>query len=159
MARAKREPGIACTNKETGMARANKEPGMACTNKEPGTACTNKEPSNLWHSYLATPPAYSPPHSTQARPTHPVASSSTLQVMWLHPPFFSMVAWHLGHSLVLAEIQLAVSESSAHFFSHRFASVHVAGMWSLRPHLTTSDGASDARSDVGPVRRPRGQRV
>ena len=49
------------------------------------------------------------------------------QVMWLQPPFFSMVELHLGHSLVLAEIQLAVSESSAHFFSHFLTSSHGAG--------------------------------
>lgn len=30
------------------------------------------------------------------------------QVMWLHPPFFSMMDLHLGHSLVFAEIQFAV---------------------------------------------------
>jgi hypothetical protein len=40
------------------------------------------------------------------------------QCMWLHPPFFSIVTLHLGHSLVFEEIQLAVSLSSAHFFFH-----------------------------------------
>ena len=30
------------------------------------------------------------------------------QTMWLQPPFFSIVAWHLGHSFVLAWIQFAV---------------------------------------------------
>ena len=49
------------------------------------------------------------------------------QVMWLQPPFFSIVLLHLGHSLVLAEIQLAVSESSAHFLSHLFTSSQGAG--------------------------------
>src|SRR5690606_10320108 len=52
----------------------------------------------------------------------------------LQPPFFSMVLLHLGHSLVLAEIQLAVSESSAHFLSHFLTNSHGAGWWSLRAH-------------------------
>jgi hypothetical protein len=50
-----------------------------------------------------------------------------LHVMWLHPPFFSMVELHLGHSLVFAEIQFAVSESSAHFLNHFFTNSHGAG--------------------------------
>ena len=37
----------------------------------------------------------------------------------LHPPFFSIVEWHLVHSFVLAEIQLLVSESSLHFCNQR----------------------------------------
>ena len=41
-----------------------------------------------------------------------------LQIMWLQPPSFSMIAPHFGHSLVLAEIQLDVSESSSHFLIH-----------------------------------------
>jgi hypothetical protein len=49
------------------------------------------------------------------------------QVMWLQPPFFSIVELHLGHSLVLAEIQFAVSLSSAHFFSHLFTNAHGQG--------------------------------
>ena len=36
-----------------------------------------------------------------------------VQVMWLQPPFFSIVARHFGHSLVLAAIQFDVSLSSA----------------------------------------------
>lgn len=48
-------------------------------------------------------------------------------VMWLHPPFFSMVEWHLGHSLVWADIQFAVSESSSHFFCHFLTSGQIAG--------------------------------
>src|SRR3569833_2506026 len=54
------------------------------------------------------------------RPMH-IQQNSCLHlrhVMWLHPPFFSMVELHLRHTIVLADIQLAVSESSAHFFSH-----------------------------------------
>jgi hypothetical protein len=54
--------------------------------------------------------------------------------MWLQPPFFSIVEWHLGHSFVLAEIQLAVSESSSHFFNHIFTSVQGAGWWSFNVH-------------------------
>jgi hypothetical protein len=49
------------------------------------------------------------------------------QVMWLHPPFFSIVEWHFGHSLVCADIQFAVSESSSHFFCHFLTSGHIAG--------------------------------
>jgi hypothetical protein len=45
----------------------------------------------------------------------------------LHPPFFSIVEWHLGHSFVLADIQFAVSESSSHFLSHFFTSAQGAG--------------------------------
>jgi hypothetical protein len=63
------------------------------------------------------------------------APRGTLHVIWLQPPFFSMVAWHLGHSLVFALIQLAVSLSSAHFFNHRLASAHVVGIWSLSAQL------------------------
>jgi hypothetical protein len=50
-----------------------------------------------------------------------------LHVMWLQPPFFSMVELHLGHSFVFADIQLAVSESSSHFLSHLFTNEHGAG--------------------------------
>jgi hypothetical protein len=35
--------------------------------------------------------------------------------MWLQPWFFSMRLEHLGHGLVLARIQLAVSDSLRHF--------------------------------------------
>jgi hypothetical protein len=48
-------------------------------------------------------------------------------VMWLHPPFFSMVEAHFGHSLVFADIQFAVSESSSHFLSHCLTSEQGAG--------------------------------
>jgi hypothetical protein len=48
-------------------------------------------------------------------------------VMWLHPPFFSIVEPHLGHSFVLADIQLAVSESSSHFFNHFFTRLQGQG--------------------------------
>jgi hypothetical protein len=50
-----------------------------------------------------------------------------LHVIWLQPPFFSIVETHLGHSFVLAEIQLAVSESSSHFLSHFFTNGQGAG--------------------------------
>ena len=43
-----------------------------------------------------------------------------LQIMWLQPPSFSIVAPHVGHSLVLADIQFEVSESSSHFLIHFF---------------------------------------
>jgi hypothetical protein len=53
-----------------------------------------------------------------------------LQVIWLQPPFFSMVELHFGHSFVFADIQLAVSESSSHFFIHFFTNAQGAGWWS-----------------------------
>jgi len=37
-----------------------------------------------------------------------------LHVMWLQPPFFSMVLLHCGQSWVLTASQFAVSLSSAH---------------------------------------------
>jgi len=54
------------------------------------------------------------------------------QVIWLHPPFFSMVEAHLEHSLVFALIQFAVSESSLHFLSHFLTSGQRQGWWSWR---------------------------
>jgi hypothetical protein len=48
-------------------------------------------------------------------------------VMWLQPPFFSIVELHLGHSFVLADIQFAVSLSSSHFFNHFFTSAQGQG--------------------------------
>lgn len=48
----------------------------------------------------------------------------------MHPPFFSIVEWHLVHSLVLAEIQLLVSESSLHFLSHLRTMGQQHGRWS-----------------------------
>jgi len=47
--------------------------------------------------------------------------------MWLQPPFFSIDALHLGHSLVFTEIQLAVSESSLHLFNHLVTKVQIHG--------------------------------
>ena len=49
--------------------------------------------------------------------------------MWLHPPSFSMVAPHFGHSLVLADIQLDVSESSSHFLIHFLIKWHLRKKW------------------------------
>jgi hypothetical protein len=49
----------------------------------------------------------------------------------LQPPFFSMVLWHLVHSLVLALIQLDVSESSAHFCRQSLAILQTTGRWSV----------------------------
>ena len=54
-----------------------------------------------------------------------------LHVMWLHPPFFSIVLWHLLHSFVLLLIQFAVSLSSLHFCSHIFATAQMTGRWSV----------------------------
>lgn len=48
----------------------------------------------------------------------------------LQPPFFSIVEWHLLHSLVFAEIQLLVSESSLHFLTHRRTIGQQHGRWS-----------------------------
>ena len=56
--------------------------------------------------------------------------------------------------MVCAEIQLAVSESSAHFFSHRLAIVHVAGMWSWLPHLHRRRDASWVIRMCEPLRSP-----
>ena len=65
-----------------------------------------------------------------------------------------MVELHFGHSLVLAEIQLAVSESSAHFLVHRLTSPHGAGWWSVAaqpkqkqwPHRQVTVGTILSRS-------------
>src|SRR5579862_6292457 len=54
--------------------------------------------------------------------------------MWLHPPFFSIVEPHSGHSLVFADIQFAVSESSSHFFNHFLTREHGVGWCSLSVH-------------------------
>ena len=54
-----------------------------------------------------------------------------LHVMWLHPPFFSIVLWHLLHSFVFVLIQFAVSLSSRHFCNHSFDTAHTNGRWSL----------------------------
>lgn len=48
----------------------------------------------------------------------------------LHPPFFSIVEWHLLHSFVFAEIQLLVSESSLHFLTHLLTIGQQHGRWS-----------------------------
>lgn len=53
-----------------------------------------------------------------------------LHVIWLHPPFFSIVDKHLLHSFVLLLIQFAVSLSSWHFFIHNRATEHTTGRWS-----------------------------
>lgn len=62
----------------------------------------------------------------------------------------------LGHSFVLALIQLAVSLSSSHFFTHNLVTPHKAGLWSplklqpkqlAWPHLHTTIGISDSRSE------------
>lgn len=50
-----------------------------------------------------------------------------LHVMWLQPPFFSIVELHLAHSLVLAINQFDVSESSAHFFSQSLTYLQISG--------------------------------
>lgn len=56
------------------------------------------------------------------------------QTMWLHPPSFSMVTLHLGHSFVLAAIQLDVSESSSHFLIHLRSRRHCTGSCHCSPH-------------------------
>ncbi|KAJ8975508.1 hypothetical protein NQ317_010623 [Molorchus minor] len=56
-----------------------------------------------------------------------------LHTMWLQPPSFSMVALHLGHSFVLAAIQLDVSESSSHFFCHFLSRAHLTGSCQFSP--------------------------
>lgn len=53
--------------------------------------------------------------------------------MWLHPWFFSMRVLHLGHCLVLARIQLAVSLSFWHFSFHMASSSHEAGSCASSP--------------------------
>lgn len=57
-----------------------------------------------------------------------------LHTMWLQPPSFSIVTLHLGHSLVLAAIQLDVSESSSHFLIHFFSQQHLTGSCQFSPH-------------------------
>lgn len=54
--------------------------------------------------------------------------------IWLQPPSFSIVTLHFGHSLVLAAIQLDVSESSSHFFIHFLSSRHWTGSCQFSPH-------------------------
>uniref|UniRef100_A0A6B0UUH3 Uncharacterized protein n=1 Tax=Ixodes ricinus TaxID=34613 RepID=A0A6B0UUH3_IXORI len=53
--------------------------------------------------------------------------------MWLQPPSFSIVTLHLGHSLVLAAIQLEVSLSSSHFFCHFLSRWHLTGSCQFSP--------------------------
>jgi len=55
-------------------------------------------------------------------------------ITWLHPPSFSIVALHFGHSFVLAWIQLYVSESSSHFFFHNLSKSHWTGSCHFEPH-------------------------
>ena len=57
-----------------------------------------------------------------------------LHTMWLQPPFFSIVAWHLGHSLVLQWIQFDVSLSSSHFLCQRLRYSQRIGSWGSRLH-------------------------
>ena len=47
--------------------------------------------------------------------------------MWLQPWFFSILAWHWGHFLVLTRIQLAVSLSLPHFSSQASSLSHATG--------------------------------
>ena len=54
-------------------------------------------------------------------------------ITWLHPPSFSIVALHFGHSFVLAWIQLYVSESSSHFFFHNLSKSHWTGSCHFEP--------------------------
>ena len=51
--------------------------------------------------------------------------------MWLQPPFFSMAELHFGQSLVLALIQLQVSESSLHFLIHFLMTLQLTGICHL----------------------------
>jgi hypothetical protein len=98
------------------------------------------------HEYHAVPCSLQGPMHTQQN-----SCLHFLQVMWLElgyrigkcvsinfeknsylqPPFFSIVLWHCGHSLVLDLIQLAVSLSSRHFLSHILATAQIRGRWSL----------------------------
>lgn len=55
--------------------------------------------------------------------------------MWLQLPSFSIVTWHLGHSFVLAAIQLEVSLSSSHFLIHLFNHLHLTGSCQFSPYL------------------------
>jgi hypothetical protein len=59
----------------------------------------------------------------------------SLQVMWLQPWFFSMRVLQLGHFLVLARIQLAVSDSDTHFASHSLSCKQLMGLCASSPHL------------------------
>lgn len=64
-------------------------------------------------------------------PTHPIEFGRDhleLKKKWvIQPPFFSVMLAHLGHSLVLAESQLLVSESSSHFFNHILVRAQMEG--------------------------------
>lgn len=75
-----------------------------------------------------------------------------LHVMWLHPPFFSIVLWHLLHSFVLLLIQFAVSLSSLHFCSHIFATAQMIGRWSASMgHPKQNTCAGSAHDTIGTI--------
>lgn len=63
-----------------------------------------------------------------------IYSEHDLFTMWLHPPSFSMVTLHLGHSFVLAAIQFDVSESSSHFLIHFLRYLQSTGSCQFSPH-------------------------
>lgn len=77
---------------------------------------SHADPAELPLALLAGHVAESQLQQSALKPTH------------LQPPFFSMVDWHLVHSLVFACSQLDVSESSAHFFSHSLTTLHRTGL-------------------------------
>lgn len=71
---------------------------------------------------------------------------------------------HFGHSFVFALIQLAVSESSAHFFIQSFTIAQMHGWWSVSsphpkqnwfPHAHRTEGTIES-SDLGVIP---GQRI
>lgn len=82
-----------------------------------------------------------PRAQARSRRTQQKSCLHELQTMWLQPPLFSIVLWHLGHSLVLADIQLDVSESSAFFLSHRLSisqRTGACGIWLQLKHQSKS---------------------
>lgn len=91
--------------------------------------------------------SHGPRHTQQNSDLHELFR----QIMWLQPPFFSIVAWHFGHSykqhektcktththtLVFTWIQLDVSLSSSHFIFHNLRYSQVMGscisIWHLK---------------------------
>lgn len=101
-----------------------------------------------WSHQLEPWGAHGPRHTQQ------YSQRQVEHTIWLHPPFFSMVALHFGHSwqvselrvrtrellvivftLVLTWIQFDVSLSSSHFFFQRWRYAHRTGSCGDSAHL------------------------
>ena len=55
-------------------------------------------PNQEYGSHLLPTHQLDPCGSQGPRQTQQNSALQVLQCMWLQPPFFSMVAWHFGHS-------------------------------------------------------------